>query len=203
MSIEVAAFTVSEKSININCFNIRIFEVQATKAATSWESSVYKWFTRVYSFIKSIEPFIPYNFNFASVVIIAHLKIRWKKTSSKIPTHDFWSVKPFLRPIKLHETVPPANQMAQNCCFNQSNCMKLFFHGRKKDKSIIIWMNFFPNCWEIFHIIFLSSADIFQNQFFRKIIPGIPSECQTVCIQNVGPSLGPNCLQRLSADDKS
>ena len=29
---------------------------------------------------------------------------------------------------------------------------------------------------------FLSSADFFQNQLFKKILSGIPSECQTVCI---------------------
>ena len=45
---------------------------------------------------------------------------------------------------------------------------------------------------------FLSSADFFQNQLFRKILSGIPSECQTVRIQ-VGSDLGPNCLQRLFA----
>ena len=31
--------------------------------------------------------------------------------------------------------------------------------------------------------MFLSSADFFQNQRFRKILSGIPSECQTVWIQ--------------------
>ena len=36
--------------------------------------------------------------------------------------------------------------------------------------------------WEIFHA-FLSSADFFQNQFFRKILSGMPSVCQTVWIQ--------------------
>ena len=36
--------------------------------------------------------------------------------------------------------------------------------------------------WRIFHA-FLSSADFFQNHLFRKIILGIPSECQTVWIQ--------------------
>ena len=30
---------------------------------------------------------------------------------------------------------------------------------------------------------FLSSADFFQNQLFRKILSGIPSECQAVWIQ--------------------
>ena len=37
-------------------------------------------------------------------------------------------------------------------------------------------------CWEILHA-FLSSADFFQNQLFRKILSGLPSECQTVWIQ--------------------
>ena len=36
--------------------------------------------------------------------------------------------------------------------------------------------------WVIFHV-FLLSADFFQNQLFRKILSGIPSECQTVWIQ--------------------
>ena len=35
---------------------------------------------------------------------------------------------------------------------------------------------------EIFHS-FLSSADFFQNQLFRKNLSGIPSECQTDWIQ--------------------
>ena len=37
--------------------------------------------------------------------------------------------------------------------------------------------------WEIFHV--LSSVDFFffQNQLFRKILSGIPSECQTDWIQ--------------------
>ena len=33
--------------------------------------------------------------------------------------------------------------------------------------------------WVILHA-FLSSADFFQNQIFRKILSGIPSDCQTV-----------------------
>ena len=36
--------------------------------------------------------------------------------------------------------------------------------------------------WVIVHAI-LSSADFFQNQLFRKIISGIPPECQTVWTQ--------------------
>ena len=41
---------------------------------------------------------------------------------------------------------------------------------------------------------FLLSADFFQNHLFRKILSGMPSHF-------VGPDLGPNCLQRLSADN--
>ena len=39
--------------------------------------------------------------------------------------------------------------------------------------------------------------------FFSKKILGISVECQAVWIQimSVRPDLGPNCLQRLSADD--
>ena len=40
---------------------------------------------------------------------------------------------------------------------------------------------------------FLSSADFFIVNFLEKFFQG-PE-------QNVGPDLGPNCLQRLSADD--
>ena len=32
-------------------------------------------------------------------------------------------------------------------------------------------------------MLFLSSADFFQNQLFQKTLSGIPPECQTVCIQ--------------------
>ena len=47
---------------------------------------------------------------------------------------------------------------------------------------------------------------LFQNQLFRKIISGILSECQTVCIEITpdvlfGPDLVPICLQKLSVDD--
>ena len=37
-------------------------------------------------------------------------------------------------------------------------------------------------CWVIL-LDFLSSADFFQNQLFPKILPGIPSEFQTIWIQ--------------------
>ena len=54
----------------------------------------------------------------------------------------------------------------------------------------------------------LSSADIFFKislLFFFYFFPEISVECQSVQIQimPVGPDLGPNCLQRLSADDTS
>ena len=32
-------------------------------------------------------------------------------------------------------------------------------------------------------MLFLSSADFFQNQLFQKVLSGIPSGCQTVWIQ--------------------
>ena len=58
----------------------------------------------------------------------------------------------------------------------------------------------------------LPTADIFfQNQFvccccfFLFFFSEISVECQAVWIQimPVGPDLGPNCLQRLSADNTS
>ena len=60
-------------------------------------------------------------------------------------------------------------------------------------------------CWVIFMLL-LSSATLFQNYLFQKILSETLSECQTVWIQtrthNVSPDLGPNCLQRLSADGR-
>ena len=55
---------------------------------------------------------------------------------------------------------------------------------------------------------FLSSADIFQNQLFRKkyfknTIRVSNSLDSDQARQNVGPDLGLNCLQRFSADDTS
>ena len=56
----------------------------------------------------------------------------------------------------------------------------------------------------------LSAEIFFQNQLVRKILSGIPKECQTVTCKDpdqarnfVGPDLGPvpNCLHRLSADN--
>ena len=56
---------------------------------------------------------------------------------------------------------------------------------------------------------FLSSAVFFQNELSHKDLSGTLSECQKIWIltrtdvrRSVGPGLGPNCLQRLSAADK-
>ena len=48
----------------------------------------------------------------------------------------------------------------------------------------------------------LLSADFIQSQLFRKILSGTLSECHSVWIHFVGPDQGPNCLQRLSTEDK-
>ena len=55
--------------------------------------------------------------------------------------------------------------------------------------------------------LLLSSADLFCNQLFRKILSGIPSECQIgsrLSPTKLGPmlcrALGPICLQRLLTD---
>ena len=50
-------------------------------------------------------------------------------------------------------------------------------------------------------IIAFSLLFFFQNQLFRKIISEIPSEDPDQAGHFVWPELGPNCLQRLSADD--
>ena len=56
-------------------------------------------------------------------------------------------------------------------------------------------------------MLLLSSADFLQNKLCKKNLSGILSECQWLDPDqnrhSVGPDLGPNCLQRLSADDKS
>ena len=56
-------------------------------------------------------------------------------------------------------------------------------------------------------MLFLSSADLFQNKLFSKILTHIIRVSNSLDPdqdrQNVGPDLGPNCLKRLSADDKS
>ena len=53
--------------------------------------------------------------------------------------------------------------------------------------------------------MFLLSADFFQNNIFKKILSGIPSGYHRFDLDQaqrfVGPDLGPNCLQKLSADD--
>ena len=57
---------------------------------------------------------------------------------------------------------------------------------------------------EILHA-FLSSADFFQKLFFKKSFRntiGMPNSLYPdQALWFVGPDLGPNCLQRLSADD--
>ena len=44
-------------------------------------------------------------------------------------------------------------------------------------------------------MLLLSSADFSKFQLFHKIL-------SVLLVPFVGPDLGPNCLQRLSADDK-
>ena len=62
--------------------------------------------------------------------------------------------------------------------------------------------------FDIFACFYWSPANFFQNQLFRK-----KSLTNTIRVLNsldpdqarhfVGPDLGPNCLQKLSADDNS
>ena len=59
-----------------------------------------------------------------------------------------------------------------------------------------------------FFCFFCRLLIFFQNQLFRKSLPGITSECQTVWLQIrpaslLGPDLGPNCFQKFLADDTS
>ena len=60
------------------------------------------------------------------------------------------------------------------------------------------------HAWK-FCMFFCRLLNLFKNPNFRKIISGIPSECQNSldqdqARQNVWPDLGPNVLGRLSAD---
>ena len=60
-------------------------------------------------------------------------------------------------------------------------------------------------------MLLLSSADFFQNKLFQKIISETLRNTNRVSNsldadqdrRFVGPDFGPNCLQRLSEDDKS
>ena len=56
-------------------------------------------------------------------------------------------------------------------------------------------------------MIFLSSANFFQNSPFKKILSGKPSVSNSLDPDQsrhfVGTDLGPNSLQRLSADETS
>ena len=58
---------------------------------------------------------------------------------------------------------------------------------------MIVFQAFGVNCW------------LFSKLTYKKLSGTLwyISECQTVLIQNVGPDLGPNCLQSLSAGNKS
>ena len=57
-------------------------------------------------------------------------------------------------------------------------------------------------CWEIFHDFFMLFVDFFQSQLFPKRLSGTPSESNSLNPDQIcQPDLGPNCLQRLSADN--
>ena len=62
---------------------------------------------------------------------------------------------------------------------------------------IFSFTNFNSACWVIFHNFF-SSADFFFKINFFETNSLDPDQVQ----QKVRPDLGPNCMQRSSADDK-
>ena len=70
--------------------------------------------------------------------------------------------------------------------------------------NIVLILTLHP--WDFFPA-FLSSADFFQNHFFfffksfRNTIRVSKSLDPDQAWHFVGPDLGPNCLQKLSADD--
>ena len=55
-------------------------------------------------------------------------------------------------------------------------------------------------CWVIFHTLLIMSKFTFSKNYFRNTIRVSNSLDPD---QNVGPDLGPNCLQRLLVNDKS
>ena len=66
--------------------------------------------------------------------------------------------------------------------------------------------NYFFPWWVIIYDFFLLSTDILNITFFKNILSGITSVSnrldQDQAQQNIGPDLGPICLQKSSADDK-
>ena len=71
--------------------------------------------------------------------------------------------------------------------------------------SFMYHTSFYLFAWEFSHA-FLSSADFFSNQFFQNYnfrsttrVSNSLELDQAECF--VRPDLGPNCLQRISADD--
>ena len=59
--------------------------------------------------------------------------------------------------------------------------------------------------WVVNFLGNFSHYDFFQNKLFRKILSGIQTVSNSLNPDQVGRSvmsdLGPNCLQKLSADD--
>ena len=69
--------------------------------------------------------------------------------------------------------------------------------------TVLIWVQTVCIDYQLTAKVFMLSsawsADYFSKlTFIKKNLSGTLSECQTVV-----PDLGPNCLHRLSADDKS
>ena len=80
----------------------------------------------------------------------------------------------------------------------------------RKDKKIVILVAamievYLLACWVIFHV--LLSADFFKINFFKNSFRNTFRMSNSLDPDqdrhSVGPDLGPNRLQRLSADDKS
>ena len=52
-------------------------------------------------------------------------------------------------------------------------------------------------------MLLLSSADFFKINFFKRFFRELNHSVKLFGSRSVGPDLGPNCLQRLSADGNS
>ena len=92
--------------------------------------------------------------------------------------------KQLKHPIRMHITACWSEAVYQFINYQ----MAIFLCHRSNIKSVVLFISLDHECishltlwpiWEIFHA-FLSSADFFfKINFFRKILSGIPSECQT------------------------
>ena len=89
-----------------------------------------------------------------------------------------WVVFSFLFKFSEELLFASSREPDQTPCLAASDLVLHCLPITHKKNARLIWVKFFAP-WEIFHA-FLSSADFFQNELFRKILSGLPPECQTI-----------------------